>query len=348
MFKNKKIFFLGITLGIFLFFIFSNFVFGQEFYGATESAKKIGLKTDTDLVNLTGNLLGVIFSFISVVFFILIIYSGILWMTARGNDQQTEKAKEIIIGAVAGVILIVGAFAITNFVFDNTDFNTPSENKFYCDSSLGWQCVDIAYADVRCRGEKIAGTDFYELLLNTEGAETKDRCNNSEYCKTTTENCLGNQVCCQPYKTGCEEVYGSSYSCIDSVENCSDLNTVKYESGLCENEGTNNICCQYTQVWCLLADFTCISQTGSCGNDTSGNRANIYKSKTECEATPDFINNKQVFCFYEDETEPVSAYRWKCDPMNQGLCLGTTKKGFPFDSAGECARALDSKFGIEN
>lgn len=338
MFKNKKIFFFGFFLVVVCFFYLTDFVFSQNLYGATDSATKMGLKIDSDLVSTIGNLIGVIFSFVSVIFFILIIYAGILWMTARGNDQQTDKAKQIIIGAVAGIILIVGAYSITNFVFDNTDFNVPSENKFFCDSSLGWQCEDLAYADVNCRGEKITGTDFYDSMM-AMGGTTMENCNNSEYCKTTTENCLGNQVCCQPYKTGCEDIYGSDYNCVDDTDKCTDLNTVKYETGLC---GLDTFCCLQKNVWCLSGDYVCESSTGSCGNATNGLRANIYNTKAECESSQDFQDNKQVFCFYEDTSLEPS--EWKCEPINQNMCK-TTKNGFPFETAGDCSRALDTKFG---
>lgn len=344
MFKNKKIFFFGFFLVVVCFFYLTDFVFSQNLYGATDSATKMGLKIDSDLVSTIGNLIGVIFSFVSVIFFILIIYAGILWMTARGNDQQTDKAKQIIIGAVAGIILIVGAYSITNFVFDNTDFNVPSENKFFCDSSLGWQCEDLAYADVNCRGEKITGTDFYDSMM-AMGGTTMENCNNSEYCKTTTENCLGNQVCCQPYKTGCEDIYGSDYNCVDDTDKCTDLNTVKYETGLCEQ--ATQVCCLQKNVWCLDAtkdNFECISETNckNYGYHILPGNPEYFETKNACEDSEEFTDNKQVFCFYEDTSLEPS--EWKCEPINQNMCK-TTKNGFPFETAGDCSRALDTKFG---
>ena len=55
-------------------------------------------------------------SFLGVIFLILMIYGGFLWMTARGNDQQVDKAKNVIIAAVIGLIIVVSAYAITYFV----------------------------------------------------------------------------------------------------------------------------------------------------------------------------------------------------------------------------------------
>lgn len=63
-----------------------------------------------------GLIIGSILSFIAVVFMILIIYAGILWMIARGNEQQVERAKNLIIQAIIGLIIVLSAYAITNFI----------------------------------------------------------------------------------------------------------------------------------------------------------------------------------------------------------------------------------------
>lgn len=45
-------------------------------------------------------------------FMVLAIYAGWLWMSARGNDEQVKKAKDILLGAVIGITLVVGALII--------------------------------------------------------------------------------------------------------------------------------------------------------------------------------------------------------------------------------------------
>jgi hypothetical protein len=47
------------------------------------------------------------------------IYAGILWMTAQGNDQQVTKAKTLMINSVIGIIIVFAAYAITAFVGNN-------------------------------------------------------------------------------------------------------------------------------------------------------------------------------------------------------------------------------------
>lgn len=50
---------------------------------------------------------------------VLIIYAGYLWMNARGNEQQVEKARSILTQAVIGLIIILAAYSIAGFVVRN-------------------------------------------------------------------------------------------------------------------------------------------------------------------------------------------------------------------------------------
>jgi hypothetical protein len=64
-----------------------------------------------------GNVILVITSLMGVVFLILMIYSGIMWMTAAGDDGRVTKAKNTMQAAVIGLIVVVAAYMITYFVF---------------------------------------------------------------------------------------------------------------------------------------------------------------------------------------------------------------------------------------
>lgn len=44
------------------------------------------------------------------------VYSGILWLTAGGNEDQVADAKQRIKNAVIGMLIALSAFIITNFV----------------------------------------------------------------------------------------------------------------------------------------------------------------------------------------------------------------------------------------
>ncbi len=63
-----------------------------------------------------GSIISLILSFIGIIFFALIIYAGLMWMLAQGNQQKVDKAKDLIINAVIGLIIIFSAYAITSFI----------------------------------------------------------------------------------------------------------------------------------------------------------------------------------------------------------------------------------------
>ncbi len=64
----------------------------------------------------TGQLIGYILSFVGVLFLLLMIYAGLTWMTAGGNQEQIKKARSLMINAVLGLIIVLGAYAITAFI----------------------------------------------------------------------------------------------------------------------------------------------------------------------------------------------------------------------------------------
>jgi len=97
--------------------------FGYFFGGAQKTAEGMGYTANTTsgttlLLSKITILISLILSFVGVVFLILIIYGGITWMTASGNDKQVEKAKNIISRAAIGLTVVILAYAITSFVIN--------------------------------------------------------------------------------------------------------------------------------------------------------------------------------------------------------------------------------------
>jgi len=71
---------------------------------------------EKDIPTTVGTVIGAALAFIGVLFFILMIYGGYLWMTARGNEQEIEKAKNLITAAIIGLIIVMSAYAITAYI----------------------------------------------------------------------------------------------------------------------------------------------------------------------------------------------------------------------------------------
>lgn len=86
-------------------------------YGLDTAAQGTPLipKTTTPQV-IIGTIVGAVLSFLGVIFFLLIFYGGLRWMLAQGNDQEVDKAKQIIVAATIGLIIVLAAYAITAFI----------------------------------------------------------------------------------------------------------------------------------------------------------------------------------------------------------------------------------------
>ncbi|MDP3043664.1 MAG: pilin [bacterium] len=80
-------------------------------------ADKAGYKlTESEIEPMIAKIIQAALSFLGIVFLLLTIYGGYLWMTARGNEQQVEKAKNLLTAAVIGLIIVLAAYTISYFV----------------------------------------------------------------------------------------------------------------------------------------------------------------------------------------------------------------------------------------
>lgn len=109
-------------------------------YGLEQTAGAAGLgegsRYPSDVPTLIGNVIGTALSMIAVIFFLLMVYGGFLWMTAHGDSSQVDKAKDTIIAAVIGIIVVLASYAITNFVFKATG-GSPSTPVEQCTAQKG-------------------------------------------------------------------------------------------------------------------------------------------------------------------------------------------------------------------
>lgn len=61
----------------------------------------------------------------------IVLVGGFTWMTAGGNDEKVAEAKKWLYSGVIGLIIILGAFSITNYVVNGllsatSDTSQPS------------------------------------------------------------------------------------------------------------------------------------------------------------------------------------------------------------------------------
>ena len=108
---------LVVTVSAFL-ISFVPVVHAADEYGLDTVAGSAELKgLGEDVPRITGRFLGAALSLVGILFFILTIYGGVLWMTSHGNAEQSSKGLKTTIAATIGLVIVLAAYTITNFVF---------------------------------------------------------------------------------------------------------------------------------------------------------------------------------------------------------------------------------------
>ncbi|HLD19818.1 MAG TPA: pilin [Patescibacteria group bacterium] len=73
---------------------------------------------EAKIYTLIGRVINIVLGFLGLIALILVIWSGIQWMTSGGNEDKTKEAKDRMKAGVIGLIIILGAAVLTNFILD--------------------------------------------------------------------------------------------------------------------------------------------------------------------------------------------------------------------------------------
>jgi hypothetical protein len=134
--KFKKIGWILILI-FFSIFLTVNFCLAEG-SGFIKDSDKTGIQNQTNATADTGgyvtgnvNALDVVqiginafLSIIGVMFLFYMLNAGYNWMTAQGDEEKVTKAKDTIKRAILGVIIIIGAYAISVFVIARLEAGT--------------------------------------------------------------------------------------------------------------------------------------------------------------------------------------------------------------------------------
>lgn len=95
---------------------------GNAAFGEQSAAKlNIGIFIGTFIIKPVIGLTGLIF-------LVLTVYAGIMWMTSAGDTKRVQKAKDILVASVIGAVVIASAYVIVNTVLTALTPGTPSQN----------------------------------------------------------------------------------------------------------------------------------------------------------------------------------------------------------------------------
>lgn len=84
---------------------------GNAAFGNNESSVSLPAFIGTYIIAPVSGIIGVLF-------FALTVYAGVLWMTAQGDSKKVEKARDILVAAVIGSVIVVASYALTDAVFN--------------------------------------------------------------------------------------------------------------------------------------------------------------------------------------------------------------------------------------
>ncbi|MCK5320345.1 hypothetical protein KAJ61_03075 [Candidatus Parcubacteria bacterium] len=120
--NKKRKFIIALVFSIFIVFSLVAVVDAQGLEDAFNNAGtvadaggyKIGETAAAE--NIIAKIINTVLSMLGVLFLILMLYGGYLWMTAAGKEERVTKAKNLITAAIIGVIIVVSAYAISYFV----------------------------------------------------------------------------------------------------------------------------------------------------------------------------------------------------------------------------------------
>lgn len=125
---KKKLSLLSFCILVFLMMVFGSMPAMADNYlqqGLDDTAKQATLTDDSveagggkQISERIGYWLGRVMSFIGILFLVLILYGGLMWLISRGDKTKIANAKSIIIDATIGLLITMSAYAIVNGLFD--------------------------------------------------------------------------------------------------------------------------------------------------------------------------------------------------------------------------------------
>jgi len=68
------------------------------------------------LENVAGKVIQTIIELTGIIFIVITVYAGVMYLTAFGDETKVKKAKTMLVQGVVGIVIIVSAYAISTFV----------------------------------------------------------------------------------------------------------------------------------------------------------------------------------------------------------------------------------------
>jgi NADH:ubiquinone oxidoreductase subunit 6 (subunit J) len=76
-----------------------------------------------DIRTIAANLTNVFLGLLGVIFILLMLAAGFIWMTAAGSAEKVSRAQKLMVAGAIGLLIIISAFAISLYVTSRTIYS---------------------------------------------------------------------------------------------------------------------------------------------------------------------------------------------------------------------------------
>ena len=81
-----------------------------------------------DITKIANMVVNLVLSLVAIIFFAMMMYGGLRWLTAQGEDDKIQKAQTAIKAGVIGFVIAVSSYAISEYVFTKMGYATSSSS----------------------------------------------------------------------------------------------------------------------------------------------------------------------------------------------------------------------------
>jgi hypothetical protein len=106
------------TLALWSFYIPAAYAQDLGTTNLTDVANQANLGAATPLPIIIGNVVRIFIGLLGIIFVLLTIYAGYLYLTAQGEEDKVTHAKETLQRGVIGLVIIMTAYTIATFVIN--------------------------------------------------------------------------------------------------------------------------------------------------------------------------------------------------------------------------------------
>lgn len=247
----KKYFFFVLPIFLISIFLF-NVAPASAQYGLNETVAKTSYDKSATPTSIVNTVINTALSLVFLVFFVLVFYAGIRWMTAQGNEEHVTKAKNILEAAIIGLVVISAAYAITNFVLSKVTSST-STTATSCEHT----CNNTVFNSPVCNGGDTlcCANAAFNRCYADEGKSIDECVSNENICMPASTVNSGSGVSPEDVTTCANTVKDGTETDVDCGGSCAAKCLAEWgctinadcASGICFEDkctnGLNNVCC---------------------------------------------------------------------------------------------------------